>query len=260
MSKLSMLLMGFAIVATPAVAELYKWIGADGKINYSDTPPPANAKKVEKKRLNDRVSEGDGVDFATRNAAKKYPVVLFATDCGDPCNQARALLAKRGVPHSEKNPEKNLADGQELKKLTGTLEVPDLQVGKDKPIKGFNDAAWNAALDAAGYPKSAAPLKANTAKDSKDTASADSKRKSRSEELGGGDKNSPTSGGGSRNNNANSGSAKDNAPAFDNKVPDPNARSGPYHEPDLPERANNNQQPIQTGRQKTPDEIAKEDR
>lgn len=249
MSKLLLLLMGFAIVATPAVAELYKWIGADGKINYSDTPPPANAKRVEKKRLNDRVTQGDGLDFATRNAAKKYPVVLFVTDCGTPCDQARALLAKRGVPHSEKNPEKNLADGQELKKLTGTLEVPDLQVGKDKPIKGFNEASWNAALDAAGYPKSAAPLKSNTAKDSKDTASADGKRKSRSEEIGGGDKNSPTSGGGGGggggNNNANSGGAKDNAPAFENKAPDPNARSGPYHEPELPPSAKNNQQPVQ---------------
>lgn len=187
MSKLSLLLIGFAIAATPAVAELYKWIGADGKINYSDTPPPADAKKVEKKRLTDRVTEGDGLNFATRNAMKKYPAVLFATDCGAPCDQGRALLAKRGVPFTEKNPEKNLADGKELKKLTGALEVPDLQVGKDTPIKGFNEAAWNAALDAAGYPKNAAPLKTNAATSASNANSGDSKPKSRKEDIGTGD-------------------------------------------------------------------------
>lgn len=179
MSKLISLLLTIAFSTTPALAELYKWVGADGKITYSDTPPPADAKKVEKKRLNDRVNQGDGLDFATRNAMKKYPVVLFTTDCGAPCDQGRALLNKRGVPFTEKNPEKNLADGQELKKLTGTLEVPDLRVGKDTPIKGFNEAVWNSALDNAGYPKNAAPLKAGATTEIKD----DGKLKSNNDET-----------------------------------------------------------------------------
>ena len=255
MHKLSILLLSLGLVATPAVAELYKWIGADGKINYSDTPPPANAKKVEKKRLNDRVSEGDSLGFASQNAMKKYPVSLFATDCGEPCDKARALLAKRGVPHSSKNPEKNLAEGKELNKLVGALEVPTLQVGKNG-IKGFNESAWHAALDAAGYPKSAAPLKANAAKDSKDAHSADGRPKSRKEDIGG-DPNQAkgTTGGG---NNASSGNATDKAPTFSNAPPDPNARSGPYHEPELPESAKNNKQPVQVDPRKTPAEMEKE--
>lgn len=254
MYRLAVLFLGLSLIGTPAVAELYKWIGADGKINYSDTPPPADAKKVEKKRLNDRVNEGDGLDFATRNASKKYPVVLFATDCGDPCNQARALLVKRGIPHSEKNPEKVLADGQELKKLTGTLEVPDLQIGKDKPIKGFNEAAWNAALDAAGYPKSAAPLKAGAVKETKDASNdAGIKRKSRNEEIGPDNQAKPNVGaGGGKANSASGDSNVNNAgsktndlvPSFNNKAPDPNARSGPYREPDLPASAKNNKQEV----------------
>ena len=228
MHKLSILLLSLGLVATPAVAELYKWIGADGKINYSDTPPPANAKKVEKKRLNDRVAEGDGLSFATQNAMKNHPVFLFATDCGDPCDKGKALLAKRGVPHTLKNPEKSIIDGNELKKLVGALEVPALQVGKNGN-KGFNEAAWNAALDAAGYPKSASPLKAGAVKESKDTNSADSKPKSRKEDIGGGQ------------NQANV-----------------TARSGPYHEPELPEGAKNNKQPVQVDPRKTPEEMEKE--
>ena len=253
MYRLAALFLGLSLIGTPAVAELYKWIGADGKINYSDTPPPADAKKVEKKRLNDRVNEGDGLDFATRNASKKYPVVLYVSDCGAPCDQARALLAKRGVPHVEKNPEKNLADGKELRKLVGTLVVPDLQVGQNTPLKGFDEGTWNAALDAAGYPKSAAPLKANTAKESKDSNSADAKAKPRKEDIGGGKAlpNAANSGGaagaggaaGGGGGGGNSGKDKaagsNEAPAFSNKA-DPNARTGPYHEPDLPSGATKN--------------------
>ncbi len=243
MKKLAALLLGLSLISTSAVAELYKWIGKDGKVNYSDTPPPADAKRVEKKRLNDRVSEGDGLGFASQNAMKKYPVFLFATDCGDPCDKGKALLAKRGVPHTLKNPEKNIVDGNELKKLVGALEVPALQVGKNG-IKGFNESAWHAALDAAGYPRSAAPLKANAVKESKDANNTDSK-KSRKEEIAGGQNQATGAaggGGGGRGNS--SGDAKDLTPSFTNKA-DPNARSGPYNEPDLPPSATNNPQVAQ---------------
>jgi hypothetical protein len=32
------------LVAVPALAQTYKWTDAEGKIHYSDQPPPANAK------------------------------------------------------------------------------------------------------------------------------------------------------------------------------------------------------------------------
>jgi uncharacterized membrane protein YgcG len=240
MKKSAALLLVLALFATPAIAELYKWVGKDGKITYSDTPPPADAKKVEKKRLNDRVSEGDGLAFATQDAMRKFPVFLFATDCGEPCDKGKALLAKRGVPYTAKNPEKNIMDGKDLKKLVGALEVPALQVGKNG-IKGYNEPAWNAALDAAGYPKSAAPLKANAIKESKDTNATDAKPKSRKEEIGGQNQAAGAGGGagGGGGNNGGGGNAKDLNPAFTNKA-DPNARSGPYHEPDLPPSATKN--------------------
>jgi hypothetical protein len=36
---------GAWLVSTPAGAQTYKWTDADGKIHYSDQPPPANAKE-----------------------------------------------------------------------------------------------------------------------------------------------------------------------------------------------------------------------
>ncbi|MEO6073353.1 MAG: glutaredoxin family protein [Burkholderiales bacterium] len=233
MKKIAAIVVILGFVSPVAVADLYKWVGKDGKITYSDTPPPEDAKKVERKRLNDRVTESDQLPFAAQAAAKKYPVTLYSTDCGNPCKNGIALLAKRGVPYALKNPETNLADGKELKKLIGALEVPALQVGKDKGIKGFNEAAWNAALDAAGYPRSAGAAKAsNLAKESKDAA-PDVKKKSDDAQKGGPDS---AQGGGGKSN---TGGATPKGPAFTNKA-EPNARSGPYNEPELPAAAKNN--------------------
>ncbi|MEO8164375.1 MAG: DUF4124 domain-containing protein [Betaproteobacteria bacterium] len=36
---------GASLVALPATAETYKWTDAEGKVHYSDQPPPANAKE-----------------------------------------------------------------------------------------------------------------------------------------------------------------------------------------------------------------------
>jgi Domain of unknown function (DUF4124) len=39
------LMSGAWLVAAPAAAQTYKWTDADGKVHYSDQPPPANAKE-----------------------------------------------------------------------------------------------------------------------------------------------------------------------------------------------------------------------
>ena len=39
------------LASAGAHAELYKWVGPDGKISYSDTPPPSVAKQVEAKPI-----------------------------------------------------------------------------------------------------------------------------------------------------------------------------------------------------------------
>jgi hypothetical protein len=39
------LMSGMWLVAAPVTAETYKWTDAEGKVHYSDQPPPANAKE-----------------------------------------------------------------------------------------------------------------------------------------------------------------------------------------------------------------------
>lgn len=44
----------FALAATPAAAETYKWVDAKGVVNYSSTPPPSAAGKPQ--AIEERVS------------------------------------------------------------------------------------------------------------------------------------------------------------------------------------------------------------
>lgn len=141
----------------PAGAELYKWTDDEGKVHYSDKPPPANARKTEKKKLTDKPAAAS-LPYSLQQAMKNFPVTLFSYKCGDGCTRADALLAKRGIPHSAKDP-LDAAIREELKKATGGDEVaPVLLVGR-RVLKGFEEGAWNSALDTAGYPSTPiAPL------------------------------------------------------------------------------------------------------
>jgi hypothetical protein len=140
-----------ALLAVPAAAELYKWVDADGKVHYTDTPPPANAKKTERKKLTDKPAT-PAVSYALQQAMKNFPVTLYSYACGDACSQATALLAKRGVPHAARDPMLDQQARADMKKVTDGEEVaPVLIIGR-RTLKGFNQTVWNAALDEAGYP------------------------------------------------------------------------------------------------------------
>jgi glutaredoxin len=138
-----------------AAAQLYQWKGADGRTVYSDQPPPPSIKNAQQKNFKGSFIEGDD-SYPARLAREKYPVTLFTSACGAPCDQARQLLIDRGVPFSSKDLQASEAARNEVQKLTGKLNVPVLLVGSDK-VDGFEPGRWQSALDRAGYPKSALP-------------------------------------------------------------------------------------------------------
>jgi glutaredoxin len=142
-----------------AQTNVYRWVDKDGKVQFSDTPPPEDAKNLTQKRMG---GGGDEVQlpFATQAAMRRNPVTLFtAPDCGEPCAQGRDLLAKRGVPFAERNAAA-AAEAEAVEKLTGGRNVPVLLIG-EQVVKGFNDDTWTAALDTAGYPRTRLPGQAN---------------------------------------------------------------------------------------------------
>lgn len=143
------------LACSAAAASLYRWVDADGKVHYTDQPPPSDARTVEEKRFDIRPSEGRQVPYAVQVARKDFPVTLYIADCGEPCAKARELLRQRDVPYAEKDVMLT-AEQEALKKLTGgRVEVPLLIVGKNV-LRGFSQTAWNDELDKAGYPKAPA--------------------------------------------------------------------------------------------------------
>ncbi len=143
-------------ITSASAAQLYRWVDDKGNVEWRDTPPPPAAKKIETRTFKPGAAAAPDQPYSVQVAAKNFPVTLWATDCGDACNRAREHLAKRGVPHAIKNPQ---ADFEGFKKTTGGTEVPFLQVGNSK-VRGYQEAAYDDALDYAGYPKTAlVPMK-----------------------------------------------------------------------------------------------------
>jgi glutaredoxin len=137
--------------AAPAFA-LYKVVGPDGKITYTDRPDVSTEKKVQPMSARGGgVANDASVPFEVRQAAQRYPVTLYvAPDCG-PCDDGKQFLRQRGVPFSEKLVS-TAEDGQALQRLTGSSTLPVLSVGA-QTVRGWQREDWTSYLDAAGYPK-----------------------------------------------------------------------------------------------------------
>ncbi len=134
--------------------QMYRWVDKDGRVTYSQNPPPTGAaKSVQQRRMTSSVVEGSDLPYAAQVAMKNFPVTLHtATDCNDPCKTGRDMLIKRGIPFKE------VVAGNEqsvetLRKISGGTRVPVLQVGR-QTLSGFEAGAWKNALDDAGYPAS----------------------------------------------------------------------------------------------------------
>ena len=181
--------LAFAIVMTAAAAgsaaaaQLYRWVDEQGRVEWRDTPPPPEAKNVEKRTFGGNTIETSTLPYDVQQAVKKHPVTLWAFDCGELCTLARNHLAKRGIPHTERNAMKERAA---LIKATGSNDVPVLVVGTTI-LKGYLDTDWDAALDAAGYPASRPPgMKPPVSKPEPPAAPANSQAQKAAAPQGGG--------------------------------------------------------------------------
>lgn len=142
-----------SLAATAQAVELFRWKDDKGITHYSDKPPPDSVRKYEVRKITGNVVEGQE-SYAMKSAAQRNPILLYATDCGLLCDQARDHLARRGVPFNARNPELSSGDLAELKKLINSTEVPVLVVGREV-VKGYDATRWDAVLNTAGYPANA---------------------------------------------------------------------------------------------------------
>ena len=138
-----------AAAGTASAGELYRWVDEDGKVHYTDQPPPPQAPNSERKRLGDRPGDGP-TSYAMQQAMKNFPITLYVVgECGESCKSAVAYLSRRGIPFTQKDGHQ---DAEGLKALTGgSMVVPVATVGATV-LRGYDEGTWKGTLDAAGYP------------------------------------------------------------------------------------------------------------
>jgi hypothetical protein len=136
-----------------AAQQVYVWTDEHGNKEYRDTPPPPEAKNIERRDLGVSTIQTSELPYSVQQAVNNFPVTLWVMNCGAVCTDARNHLVRRGVPFTEKNPQ---ADREAFEKLTGGVEVPVLYIGNRK-LKGYLASDWDAALDLAGYPRTPLP-------------------------------------------------------------------------------------------------------
>jgi glutaredoxin len=146
-----------SVACADVSGQAYRWVDNEGKVHYTQTPPPPDAKAVEKKTFRHGPVEAPELPYATRVAAKNFPVTLYTQpDCGALCDEARALLVKRSVPFKEVSVVTQ-KEADEMKRLSGKDDLPVLVVGAQVQT-GFQEDIYKGLLDSAGYPSSGPSL------------------------------------------------------------------------------------------------------
>jgi glutaredoxin len=137
--------------------QVFRIVGPDGKVTFSDKPPEVAAPPSTQpaaagaRAPSTAAAPAPSLPFALRQVATRYPVVLYTGKNCAPCGLGRSLLATRGIPFSEKTVNGN-DDIDALQRLSGGTTLPFLTIGGQQ-IKGFSELEWTQFLDAAGYPK-----------------------------------------------------------------------------------------------------------
>ncbi len=135
--------------------QVYRIVGPDGKVTFSDKPPPvaSNARVTAGAGGSGGGTSGlggSGLPYELRQVASKFPVTLYTNDGCAPCGSARSMLNARGIPFTEKTVNTQ-ADTQALQRISGDTMVPFATIGGQQ-LKGYSDAEWTQFLNAAGYP------------------------------------------------------------------------------------------------------------
>ncbi len=145
--------LGLALLlcAGSASAQMYKWVDANGKTHFTDTPPPASAKPAAVTGS----SAGNtatlvNLPYALAVPARNHPVTLYTASACAGCDAGRNYLRGRGIPFAEKTVTTE-ADIANLKAAGGDGSLPYIAVGSAK-MAGFEAAAWDNMLKVANYP------------------------------------------------------------------------------------------------------------
>jgi glutaredoxin len=150
----SMLLVTMAFGSCVVQAQsVYRIVGPDGKVTFSDMPPASATGKATPtvNLLLSGQAEQSNLPLEVRQVAAKFPVTLYVGSNCAPCDSGRNLLGNRGIPFTEKTVS-TAEDAQAFQKLSTSTSLPLLIIG-GQHVSGFLASEWTQYLNAAGYPE-----------------------------------------------------------------------------------------------------------
>lgn len=141
---------GLALVSPAQAERVYKTVDEQGNVTYQSRPS-YDGETVEERDISGGYDPSEEA-IALDRAIQFSPVTVYAIKKCKPCDQAKAQLAKRKVPFTEKDPTSDKALYKEFQELGGANVVPVIKIG-DTVVSEFTTQALDEALDGAGYPK-----------------------------------------------------------------------------------------------------------
>jgi glutaredoxin len=147
-----------AVACVASAQQVYRIVGPDGRVTFSDKPPSEPNAKVAPAAVVPlpggapaAAAGGSNLPFELRQVVARYPVTFYSGPGCGPCEIGRKFLISRGIPFTEKT----VSTGQDieaLNRLSGSPSLPFLTIGGQQ-LKGYSEPEWGQFLDAAGYPK-----------------------------------------------------------------------------------------------------------
>ncbi len=146
-------LLSFITLGTAQAQQVYRIVGPDGKISFSDRAPekmlPGSRTSTESTTA---ASSGtNSLPYDLRQVVQRFPVTLYTGDNCAPCGSARTMLLQRGIPFTERTVNTN-EDIDALQRLSGNSNLPFGTIGSQQ-LSGYSQTEWTQYIDLAGYPK-----------------------------------------------------------------------------------------------------------
>ena len=91
------------VLASAAQAQtLYRSVGPDGRVTFSDTPPPSAKSSAVEGGAAPALNSGPSFPYELQQVVNRFPVTLYSGSNCSPCAAGRNYLTSRGVPFTER--------------------------------------------------------------------------------------------------------------------------------------------------------------
>lgn len=148
---------GPSVITLPSggIGSIFKVVDKFGRVTFTDkVPNERGLMVVQGTGRNELTQIAPGFANLPNSLTRivdRFPVTLYTGNNCNPCGQARAALAARGIPFIERTVTTQ-EDVEALQRVSGDATLPLVTIGGQQ-IKGFSDIEYAQTLDAAEYPR-----------------------------------------------------------------------------------------------------------